>query len=61
MNNLILISSLLQKDFHIIITNCEPRSNIINVDNSCIRKTFLMSISIVFSINVLLSFIVHNT
>ena len=61
MNNLILISSLLQKDFYIIITNCESRSNIIDVNNSYIRKTFLISISIVFLINISLSFIVYNT
>ena len=49
-----------KKDFHIIITNCKPRLNIIDVDNSCKRKIFLMNISIVFLVNVLLFFIVHN-
>ena len=61
MNNLILISSFLQKDFYIIITNYESRSNIIDANNLYIRKTFLISILIVFLINILLSFIVHNT
>ena len=55
------MSSLLQKDFYIVITNCEPRSNIIDVDNSCKRKIFFISISIVLLINVSSFFIVHNT
>ena len=61
MNNLILISNLLQKDFHIIITNYKSRSNIINVNNLYIQKTFLISISIMLLINMSLSFIMHNT
>ena len=61
MNNLISISNLLQKDFYIIITNCESRSNIINANNLYIRKIFLINISTVFLINVLLLSIVYNT
>ena len=61
MKNLILISNLLQKDFYIIITNFKPRSNIINVNNSCKRKIFLMNILIILVINVFLSFIIYNT
>ena len=60
MNNLIIISSFLQKDFHIIIINYEFQSNIINVNNLCIRKIFLISISIMLLINVLLSFIIYD-
>ena len=55
------MSSLLQKDFHIITINYKPRSNIIDADNSYERKTFFINISIVFSTNVSLSFIVYNT
>ena len=53
--------NLLQKDFHIVTTNCESRSNIIDVDNSCKRKTFFMSILIVFLIKRSFFSIVHNT
>ena len=55
------MSSLLQKDFHIVTINCEPRSNTIDVNNSYKRKIFFMSIFIVFLINVSFSSIMHNT
>ena len=61
MNSLVSISSLLQKDFYIVITNCESRSDIIDVNNLYIRKTFLINILIVLLINMPLSFIVYNT
>ena len=54
------MSSLLQKDFHNVATNCEPLSDIIDADNSCKRKIFFMSIFTVLLINVLFSFIVYN-
>ena len=53
--------SLLQKDFYIVMTNYEPRSNIINVDNLYKRKIFFISISIVLLINMSFSFIIYNT
>ena len=55
------MSNLLQKDFHIIMTNCESRSNIIDVDNSCKRKIFFINISIVLLIDVPSFSIMHNT
>ena len=55
------MSSFLQKDFHIIAINYESRSNTIDVDNSYKRKTFFMSIFIVFSINVSFFFVMHDT
>ena len=55
------MSSLLQKDFYIITINCEFRLDTIDVDNLYKRKTFFMSIFIVFLINISFSFIVYNT
>ena len=55
------MSSLLQKDFHTVTTNCESRSNTIDVNNLYKRKIFFMSIFIVLLINVLFFFIIYNT
>ena len=53
--------SFLQKDFHIVTTNYESRSDIIDVNILYKRKTFFINISIMLLINVLLFFIVYNT
>ena len=55
------MSSLLQKDFHIVTINCESRLNMIDVNNSCKRKIFFMNIFIVFLTNILFSSVVHDT
>ena len=55
------MSSFLQKDFYIVTTNCESWSDTIDVNNSCKRKIFFMSIFIMFLINVSFFFAMYDT
>ena len=50
----------MQKDFYIIVINCEPRLNIIDIDNLCKRKIYLISIFVILSIEISLSSIIYG-